>query len=118
MHIFRRFLRWVFQNLALRRGVQQVGIDGERCFALFVLGNRNLVLFGKFEKLRAALERPVAPWSDDLDVRVQRIGRKLEANLVVALAGRAMGDGVGAGFLAMSIRCLEISGRAIDVPSR
>ncbi|EXU82302.1 hypothetical protein AX23_14365 [Brucella melitensis 548] len=78
--------------------MQQVGIDGERCFALFVLGNRNLVLFGKFEKLRAALERPVAPWSDDLDVRVQRIGRKLEANLVVALAGRAMGDGVGAGF--------------------
>ncbi len=55
------------------------------------------MLFSKFEQMRAALERPVAPWGDDFDVRVQRIGRKLEANLVVALAGRAVRDGVGAG---------------------
>jgi hypothetical protein len=32
-----------------------------------------------------------------LDARLQRVGRQLEAHLVVALAGRAVGDGVGAG---------------------
>ncbi len=98
--------------------MQQVGVDGERRFALLVFRNRDLVLFSEFEQMRAALERPVAPWGDDLDVRVQRIGRKLETNPVVALAGRAVRDCVGAGLPAISIRCLEISGRAIEVPSR
>ncbi len=77
--------------------MQQVRIDGERRFALLVLGNRDLVLFGEFEQMCAALERPVAPGRDDLDVGVQRIGRKLETDLVVALAGRAMRDGIGTG---------------------
>ena len=99
MHIFRRFQCRIFQNLALGRGMQQVGVDGERRFALLILGNRDLVLFGEFEQMRAALERPVAPWSDDLDVRVQRISGKLEAHLIVALAGCAMRNGVGAGLL-------------------
>ena len=39
---------------------------------------------------------PLAPRRDHLDVGLQRIGRELEAHLVVALAGRAMGDRVGA----------------------
>ena len=57
------------------------------------------MLFGKVQQVGARLERPVAPRRDDLDVGVQRIGGQLEADLVVALAGRAVGDGVGAGFL-------------------
>ncbi len=97
MHIFGGFDGRIFQNLALGRGVQQVGVDGERRFALLVLGNRDLMLLGEFEQVRTALERPVAPGGDDLDVGVQRIGRKLETDLVVALAGGAMRDGVGAG---------------------
>ncbi len=56
------------------------------------------MLFGEFEQVGAALERPVTPGGDDLDVGVQSIGRKLEANLVVALAGGAVGDRIGAGF--------------------
>jgi hypothetical protein len=40
---------------------------------------------------------PFAPRRHHLDRRVQRIGGELEADLVVALAGRAVGDGVGAG---------------------
>jgi hypothetical protein len=37
------------------------------------------------------------PGRDDLDVGVQRIGRQFEPDLVVALAGRAVADGIGAG---------------------
>ncbi len=99
MHIFRRFDRRIFQNLAFRRRVQQVCVNREWRFALLVFRDRNLVLFSKFEQMRAALERPVAPWSDDLDVRVQRICGKLEANLIIALAGRAVRNCVSAGLL-------------------
>src|SRR3546814_19177937 len=45
----------------------------------------------------AALERPVAPRRDNLDVGVQRVSRKLEADLIIALAGCPMRDRVGAG---------------------
>ena len=43
------------------------------------------------------LKLPFAPGRDDLDVGVQRIGGELEAHLVIALAGGAMGHGIGAG---------------------
>ena len=52
----------------------------------------------QIQEVGARLERPVAPRRDDLDVGVERIGGKLEADLVVALAGGAVGDRVGAGF--------------------
>ncbi len=44
----------------------------------------------------AAGEVPLAPGRDHLDVGLQRVVAELEAHLVVALAGRAMGDRVGA----------------------
>ncbi len=78
--------------------MQKVGVDRERRLALLVLGHRDLVLLGEVDQVGARLEGPVAPRRDHLDVGVERIGRQLEADLVVALAGRAMGDGVGAGF--------------------
>lgn len=76
--------------------MQQVGVDGERRLALLVLGDRDLVLFCKGEQFRAALERPVAPRCDDLDVGVEGIGGEFETDLVVALAGRTMGDRIRA----------------------
>ena len=94
----RRLLPGVFQHLALGGGVQQVRIDREGRFAALVLGHGDLVRFGEFDQVGAALELPLAPGGDDLDVGVERIGGEFEADLVVALAGGAMGDGVGAGF--------------------
>ena len=41
-------------------------------------------------------ESPFAPGRDDLDVGLERVGGELEAHLIVALAGRAVGDRVGA----------------------
>ena len=52
--------------------------------------------FGEVDQRGAAGQVPFAPGRDDLDVRLQRVIGQLEAHLVVALAGGAMGDGVGA----------------------
>ena len=40
---------------------------------------------------------PLAPRRDDADVGAHRVGAEFEAHLVVALAGRTVADGVGAG---------------------
>ncbi len=93
----RRLLGGVLQNLALRGGVQEVRVDRERRLATLVLGDRDLVLLGEFEKPGAAGQVPFPPGRDHPDLRVQRVGRQLEAHLVVALAGRAVRHRVGAG---------------------
>ena len=93
----RRLDRRVLQHLALGGGVQQVGVDRERRLAALVLGDRDLVLLGELDQVAARLEVPFAPGRDHLDVGVERVVGELEAHLVVALAGGAMGDGVGAG---------------------
>ena len=76
--------------------MQKVGVGRERRLAALVLGDRDLVLLGEGEKRGARGETPVAPGGDHLDVGLERVGREFEPHLVVALAGRAMGDGVGA----------------------
>ncbi|MND97227.1 hypothetical protein D3C80_895430 [compost metagenome] len=86
----------VFQNLALGRGVQKVGVDREGGLAALVLGDRDLVLLGEVQQGLARTELPLAPGGDDVDVGVQGVVAQLEADLVVALAGGAVTDGVGA----------------------
>src|SRR5208337_3610944 len=61
-----------------------------------ILGDRDLVLFGEGDQRRARGETPLPPRRDDPDVGLERIGRKLEPHLVVALAGRPVRDRVGA----------------------
>ena len=76
--------------------MQQVGVHAERSLAAFVLGNRDLVLFGKLNQLGAAGQIPFPPRGDDLNIGVQRIGRQFKPHLVVALACGAMGHRIGA----------------------
>ena len=45
----------------------------------------------------SAREIPFPPGRDDLDLRVERIGRQFEPHLVVAFAGRTVGHGVRPG---------------------
>ena len=63
------------------------------------LGDGDLVLLGEVDEVAARLEFPLAPRRDHLDVGVEGVGGELEAHLVVALAGGAVGDGVGAGLV-------------------
>ena len=92
-----RLDRRVFQHLAFGRGVQEIGVDREGRFAALVLGDRDLVLLGEVDQVGARGEVPFPPRRDDLDVGIERVIGELEAHLVIALAGGAMSDGVGAG---------------------
>ena len=51
---------------------------------------------GVLDQLRARAEIPFAPGRDHPDRGVESVGAELEADLVVALAGGAMGDRIGA----------------------
>ena len=53
---------------------------------------------GPGDQRGAAGEIPFAPRSNDLDARLQRIGRQFKAHLIVALAGGTVCDRVGASF--------------------
>ena len=79
--------------------MQQIGVDRERRLAALVLGDRNLMLLGELDQLGARGQIPFPPGRDHGHVRLQRVIRELEAHLVVAFAGGAMGDGIGADLL-------------------
>ena len=89
-------LRRILQHFPFRRRMQQIGVDGERRFAFLVLGDGDLVIARELQQFLATLECPFAPWRDDLDAGLERVIGQLEAHLVVALAGGAVTDGVGA----------------------
>ena len=69
----------------------------KRRLAALVLGDRDLVIRGEGEQLGARVELPFAPRRDHPDVGIEGVVGELEADLVVALAGGAVGDGIGAG---------------------
>ena len=54
------------------------------------------MLFGEFDQGGARRHIPLAPRRDDLDVRFERVIGEFEPDLIIALAGRAVADGVGA----------------------
>ncbi|MNQ88364.1 hypothetical protein D3C85_1036220 [compost metagenome] len=98
-HVFFVLGPGVFQHAALIGDVQQVGVHGVRGLLLAVTLDRDAVLLGIVHQLLAGQQVPLAPGSDDLHARFERIGAQFETHLVVALAGGAMGDGVGAGLV-------------------
>ena len=55
------------------------------------------MLAGVSDQVRTRIEVPFAPRRDHADVGIERVVGKLEADLVVALAGGAVGHRVGAG---------------------
>ena len=85
----------IFQDFPFGGNVQQIGVLGEGRFAALVLGNRNLMMFGIGDQFCAGIQIPFAPGGDDLDVRLQRVIAEFKADLVIAFAGRAMGNRIG-----------------------
>jgi hypothetical protein len=58
--------------------------------------DRHVVLGGIVQRILAAADVPLAPGGDDAQLGVERHHGQLKAHLIVALAGGAVGDGVGA----------------------
>jgi hypothetical protein len=99
-HVFLGLGVGVFQVAAFVGDVQQVGIHAIGRTALAVLHvDRNAMGLGVFQQLLARQQIPLAPGRDHLDAGFQGIGAEFEAYLVVALAGRAMANGIGTGFI-------------------
>ncbi len=92
-HVRRRLDPWVFQDTALEADVEQVAVGAVGLLRAHWHGDAFRLRV--FHEIRAALEFPVAPRGDDLEVGSESGEGQLEADLVVALAGRAMGDGIG-----------------------
>src|SRR6056297_147168 len=93
-HVGRRRRIGVFQQTSLVGPVHDILVAGVR-----LLGrgfDRNVVLGGKGEQVPAALEAceelRILPRRDDLEIRCQRGKGQFEADLVVALARRAVGE--------------------------
>ena len=89
----------IFQDTAFVGDVQQVGVHRVRRLLLAVALDRDAVLLGVVHQLLAGQQVPLTPWGDYLDAWLQRVGTQLETHLVVAFAGGAVGNGVGAGFV-------------------
>ena len=88
----------ILQVAALVGNVQQVGVHGIRRLVLLLEIDRYVVIPAIGQQLLPGVQVPLPPRSNHLDVGIQRIGAQLEPHLVVALAGCAVRDGVGAGF--------------------
>ena len=86
----------ILEHLALGRSVQQVRVGRKRRFAALVLGHHDLVLLGEVDQRGAAGQVPLAPRRDHLDVGGERVIAEFEADLVIALACRAVRHRVGA----------------------
>ena len=99
-HRFLRLVLRVLEHAAFIGDVQQIRVHGvgRAAFLPFEV-DRDAVLFGIAQQLLPREQVPFAPRRDDVHVGHQRVGSELEAHLVVALAGGAVRNGVGACFI-------------------
>ena len=87
----------ILQLVALEGDVHQVAVNrvGRLVATLALDGDAVIGRVG--EESFPGVQIPFPPRCDDADVGIQRVSAELETHLVIALAGCAMGDGVGAG---------------------
>ena len=95
--VLRGFFRRILEDATLMRAVPQVAVGGIG----FVDGrlDRDAFRLHVSDQVLATLEGPLAPRGDHLQLGCESGVRELEAHLVVALAGAAVGDGLGADLL-------------------
>ena len=70
------------------------------------LGNRDVVGMSIGDLVGTALQIPLTNRGDNLKLGVEGLDGSLKTNLVVALAGAAMADGIGIFFLGNLSQCL------------
>ena len=83
-------VRSVFQLATLMAHVPQIAVAGMDL--LPACRHRNTVRLCVVQAVLAALQRPLTPRRDHLQLRRQRLVGMLEAHLVIALAGAAVCD--------------------------
>ena len=88
-----RLVGGVLQIQTLMAQVPQVLVLGVAGLPADLQGD--VVSLGVVDFLVPGLDIPLTPGGDDLHIRGKALDGQLEANLIVALAGGAMGDGVG-----------------------
>ena len=93
--IFFRGIGEVFQRAALVGEVPQIPVPAVERFAGRIRQG-DVSGFGVGDRILARADVPLAPGGDDLQARIERGVGQLEAHLVVALAGAAVGDGIRA----------------------
>ena len=93
-HLVGRRRPRVLEDPSLVGDVEQVAVGGVRPFRRHRHGN--VVAPGELDERGARVQLPLPPRRDHAKLRRQRGVRQLEAHLIVALAGGAMGDRVGA----------------------
>src|SRR5262249_34506766 len=92
-HGFVRSVGRIFQLAAFVAQVPDVAVAAVD--VLLALLDRNAVLFGVSDGVFARIDVPLAPGSDDLQVRSNGLVGQLKADLIVAFAGAAVGKAVG-----------------------
>ena len=85
----------ILEHAALVARVQEVAIDRVRLVGRRLDRDRVLSSYTRSARVRP-VKLPLAPRRDDLDRRIEVVRGELEAHLIVALAGRAVRDRVGA----------------------
>ena len=90
---FEGFFPRIFKLAAFEAAMEHVAVHA---VVLRTGGDRNVVLFGKEVQGGTGHQIPFAPGGDHAQIGREGGGGQLEADLVVALAGRAVGEGVGA----------------------
>ena len=93
-HVCRRLVPRILQRAALVAQVPEVAVLAVD--ALHGGLDGHIVLGGVVQRVLAPADVPLAPGGDDAQPGIERHDRQLEAHLVVALAGGAVGDCVRA----------------------
>ena len=93
--VVERLVPGILQVTALDGATPQVVIDGIGV-VVGTLGNRHVVGVGVGDLVRTALQIPLTNRGDDLELGVERLDGSLKTDLVVTLAGAAVGDIGGA----------------------
>ena len=90
---FEGFFPRIFKLAAFKATMEHVAVHA---VVLRAGGDRDVVLFGKEVQGGTGHQIPFAPRGDHAQVGREGGGGQLEAHLIVAFAGRAVGEGVGA----------------------
>jgi len=93
VEVLRRLRPRIFEDAPLVRAVEEVAVGGVGL--LERRRHRDVELAAVGDEVGAPLQLPLPPGTDDADARLELVGGDLEADLVVALPGGSVADGVG-----------------------